>query len=341
MPPGARPNHVPRATPRGSLPSKVQTLEADRDNALKRIGILEAIVPAASGCCPGEWIVPELRDDWEDYYPPSSSEDCAFAYRWGPFEAGDTVDDAGIEFRGQITGGVSGSVVMTFPPEDRFSCDKDFLLELVVAGEPQVAAAHIDSATGDMTLTFPVCCDTGGEATDAIDVSFTPSGTITATNVQEAIEELDSDIQAIVPTFRGCRIRRTTNQAVNSTPTKLSFDAERFDTDAFHDNSTNPTRITIPSGLDGKYHMGCNIRWDLPTGTGILELSILLNNTTTIAVTTIHALSGGNYMNQEVTTMYELAATDYVEFVAFDVANQTVLSTGNWSPEAWAYWLGA
>lgn len=37
-----------------------------------------------------------------------------------------------------------------------------------------------------------------------------------------------------------------TNQA-------MSLTSEEFDTDGYHDNATNPERITIPSGLDGYY----------------------------------------------------------------------------------------
>lgn len=143
------------------------------------------------------------------------------------------------------------------------------------------------------------------------------------------------------PAFHGCRIVRSATTPVASTSVKISFDgAERYDTDAYHDTVTNPSRITIPNGLAGKYHMGCTVRWDLPSGTGILELSILLNNTTTIAQSTIHALNAGNYMSQQVVTDYALAVGDYIEFQAFAVANQTLMNTGNYGQEAWLSLLG-
>lgn len=158
MPPGARPNFLPRATPRAGSKAKIETLEADRDNALKRIGILEALVPD-NGCCPGDWIVPELLNGWESYYGPTSDADCVFKYRWGPYDHDDpaaTVDNAGIEFSGQITGGTSGTVVMDFPAEDTFECDKDFIVLVIDGTTPTGAWANISSTTGEMTVTWPL-----------------------------------------------------------------------------------------------------------------------------------------------------------------------------------------
>lgn len=54
----------------------------------------------------------------------------------------------------------------------------------------------------------------------------------------------------------GCLVYRSSTEAVNNTV--LNFNAEKFDSDDFHDNSTNPSRITIPTGLGGRYliHFG-------------------------------------------------------------------------------------
>lgn len=57
------------------------------------------------------------------------------------------------------------------------------------------------------------------------------------------------------PTFVGCKVYKSSSQTVSaiSTYTALTWNAESFDTDAFHDNSTNNSRITIPTGKGGKY----------------------------------------------------------------------------------------
>ena len=44
----------------------------------------------------------------------------------------------------------------------------------------------------------------------------------------------------------------------------LVMNAENFDTDSFHDNSTNNTRITIPSGKGGKYQI--NVQAGIESG---------------------------------------------------------------------------
>lgn len=51
--------------------------------------------------------------------------------------------------------------------------------------------------------------------------------------------------------FRGCRLYKTAGQSLTagSVDTLLTWDAEAFDTDNFHDNVTNNSRITIPSGI--------------------------------------------------------------------------------------------
>ena len=49
--------------------------------------------------------------------------------------------------------------------------------------------------------------------------------------------------------FSGFFVYNTANQAISTaTATSVNFDAESIDTDGFHSNTTNNTRITIPSG---------------------------------------------------------------------------------------------
>jgi hypothetical protein len=54
--------------------------------------------------------------------------------------------------------------------------------------------------------------------------------------------------------FCGCSLYITTSQSIsNNTDTAINFNGELYDTDGFHDNSTNNSRITIPSGKGGYY----------------------------------------------------------------------------------------
>jgi hypothetical protein len=52
--------------------------------------------------------------------------------------------------------------------------------------------------------------------------------------------------------FVGCSLYKTAVQSIsNDTNTIINWDAEYFDTDGFHSNVTNNSRITIPSGKGG------------------------------------------------------------------------------------------
>lgn len=50
------------------------------------------------------------------------------------------------------------------------------------------------------------------------------------------------------PPFRGCLLTRTTDALNIQGGTFLDWDNEIYDTDGFHDNGSNPSRITIPVG---------------------------------------------------------------------------------------------
>jgi hypothetical protein len=51
--------------------------------------------------------------------------------------------------------------------------------------------------------------------------------------------------------FAGCSIYHNTTVVVNNAA--VPFNAELYDTDGFHDTSTNNSRVTIPTGKGGKY----------------------------------------------------------------------------------------
>jgi hypothetical protein len=62
-------------------------------------------------------------------------------------------------------------------------------------------------------------------------------------------DEVRADIGAASGAFQGALVRKTSNQTIpHNTTTVLSWDAEEYDTDNIHDNATNNTRLTVPSG---------------------------------------------------------------------------------------------
>jgi hypothetical protein len=92
--------------------------------------------------------------------------------------------------------------------------------------------------------------------------------------------------------FVGVSIIGNSNQTIaNETATAVNFGGtDQYDTDAFHDPSSNNSRITIPSGKGGKYLVTGTIWWN--DGSGQRFVSIYKNGTE---------------------ILISLAATDYIE----------------------------
>ena len=92
----------------------------------------------------------------------------------------------------------------------------------------------------------------------------------------------------------------------------ITFDAEAFDSDAFHDTSTNSDRLTAPAGLDGRYVVTSTVYW-ASNASGSRTCRILKNNTTIIAEQETDATAGADANN--CAAIVDLAATDYVNLV--------------------------
>lgn len=61
----------------------------------------------------------------------------------------------------------------------------------------------------------------------------------------------------------GCKALRTANQSIpDGAWTSVAFTAaDAFDTDGYHDNTTNAEQIVVPTGLGGWYQINATIRW--------------------------------------------------------------------------------
>ena len=112
------------------------------------------------------------------------------------------------------------------------------------------------------------------------------------------------------------RVYHSTTQSIsNSSDTTFVFDTENFDTDTIHSTSSNTERLTATTA--GKYVIEAQIEW-AASAVGLRIAKLRLNGTTIIAWTTITPLSTGT-TSMTVSTVYDLAATDYVEVLG----NQT------------------
>ena len=136
--------------------------------------------------------------------------------------------------------------------------------------------------------------------------------------------------------FSGARVFDSGTQGVTGPGTTvLTFDSERYDTDAYHDTGSNTSRLTAPS--TAKYGIGFN----LSLGNGAMStfnwfVELLLNGTTVIGALKQWIVSDPMIVSLHVE--YALSAGDYVEIrVSHDngMLTENVNAAANYSPEFW------
>lgn len=127
----------------------------------------------------------------------------------------------------------------------------------------------------------------------------------------------------------GARVYNSANISTNNGSwTSLTFDSEKFDTDGFHSTVTNTERLTVPNGLGGIYLISGSVA--LNSGVAF-SLGIFLNNAPgTNAIAEEYVSTGQRHT---VTTIYQLAAGDYVTLGAYTASANTALRLDNESPE--------
>ncbi len=126
----------------------------------------------------------------------------------------------------------------------------------------------------------------------------------------------------------GARVFNDATQSIpRATPTVLTFNQERYDTDGIHSVLVNTSRLT--SQTAGKYAIDSTARWSGNPTNSVAR--ILLNGATGIAMEQIV----GHVISFEVSTIYELVVGDYVELQLeqFSPGALVIQVVGNESPE--------
>jgi hypothetical protein len=113
--------------------------------------------------------------------------------------------------------------------------------------------------------------------------------------------------------FQGASVYGVAQTIANNTWTAINFGYENFDTDSFHSTVTNNSRLTIPTGLSGKYLIMWQQRWD-PSGSGTRDANIYKNGT---SITTQNMTASSTYASNAKTAIFELNAGDYVELYVY------------------------
>ena len=124
------------------------------------------------------------------------------------------------------------------------------------------------------------------------------------------------------PTFVGCDLRKTANQTIaNNSTTKITFDSENFDSNGFHDNATNNTRITIPSGYAGKYLFNFMVSWE-NNSTGHRSIIFYVNGAEGENISRL--ANSGTIFVATATLFLNLSVGDYVEFAGYQNSGSTI-----------------
>lgn len=115
-----------------------------------------------------------------------------------------------------------------------------------------------------------------------------------------------------------CKANRTTTQSIaDITSTAVSFTAaDSWDTDSFHSTATNPSRLTVPSGLGGKYLIVATASW-ANNSTGWRDLRIRANGSIDLATERVGTGAANPYPISTMSTVEQLAAGTYIEVTAW------------------------
>ena len=168
---------------------------------------------------------------------------------------------------------------------DKLDPQSGTALEIGTSGDtislPSGATLDISASTLTPPATMPASSGANLTALDAGNIS---AGTLAAAR---------GGVQA----FSGARALNSASQAIAAnSDVILDWDGEQFDTDGYHDNTTNSSRMTIPS-LSGSAAISyvlisANVYWTLLADAEIYELRIFQNGSSSSAYS--RQISGGN-----------------------------------------------
>jgi hypothetical protein len=148
---------------------------------------------------------------------------------------------------------------------------------------------------------------------------------------------------ASTPTFVGCSIYQAGagQTPANATETLLTFDAEFFDTNGFHETTGGNTgRVTIPTGYGGKYLINYATRW-VANSTGYRNMVIYKNGTSYVQLFDFLGGSTGTQYGAR-SIILNLNAGDYLTFYVYQNSGGALtLYVREYEMPVQVQWLGA
>jgi hypothetical protein len=118
-------------------------------------------------------------------------------------------------------------------------------------------------------------------------------------------------------TFVGCRAFRNSAQTINNASlTAIEYNAETYDTDNFHDTSTNPSRMTIPTGKGGYYVLHVMLTYSENSG-GFRDLRFYKNGSELQMLRTAGQPNANALTGMFASYAGNFAAGDYLEVFGY------------------------
>jgi hypothetical protein len=121
-------------------------------------------------------------------------------------------------------------------------------------------------------------------------------------------------------TYSGVAVKKTAAQSIaNATFTAATWNSEDYDTDAYHDNSTNNTRITIPSGKSGYFLLSGTLNFDA-NATGNRGCELRKNGSGVNYVYFLAPTTAANEPAIPFSFVVAASATDYLELFVYQTS---------------------
>ena len=179
-----------------------------------------------------------------------------------------------------------------------------------------------NSMATEITAKADLIVGTGNAAFDNLAVGtngqvLTADSTVSPTGLKWA---------TVSNTAKGCSLYLTASQSTSTgVDSTVAWTNELYDTDVFHDTSTNNDRITIPTGLGGKYLVTVYISWSSNT-TGYRQL-VLKKNGSLFYYNNIPPTNGAGGTSM-MSAVLNLSAADYLNFTVYQNSGTTLNITG-------------
>jgi len=201
---------------------------------------------------------------------------------------------------------------VTSPQEGNFAYLKDTNVTTYYTGS---AWANLDTTgmTNPMTTTGDTIYSSSGSTPARLGIGSTGQVLTVAAGVPSWATPAGGS------TFVGASAYKSATQSIsNNTWTALTFDSENFDTNTFHDNSSNTSRFTVPAGKGGYYLITGNVVF-AGNSTGVRNTGIYKNGAAFVYTGGAYT-SPANDQRLNFSYVMSLVATDYVECYALQTS---------------------